>query len=77
MEINYGTAVTSTNADVPYTPSCTAAYLSATSTGSSPTSTSMNVSYADLTPEEKEIVAWLTRNNTYDANGNILLRCQT
>lgn len=72
MEISYGTSAAGANANVPYTPSCTGAYSSPTSSASSsPTSTSLAISYADLTPEEKALVAWLTRNNTYDANGNI------
>lgn len=65
MKVAYGIgSVNSTS--VSYTPSCTASYPAASSTPGSST-----VSYENLTPEEKNIVAYLTRNNTYDANGNI------
>ncbi|PCG98545.1 Hypothetical protein PENO1_057580 [Penicillium occitanis (nom. inval.)] len=68
MQISYGTGSTNSGGSVSYTPSCSAPIATSTS----PTSaTSTDVSYVDLTPEEKEIVAYLTANNTYDANGNI------
>ncbi|KAJ5547306.1 hypothetical protein N7494_004891 [Penicillium frequentans] len=68
MEVAYGMGrVNSTN--ISYTPSCTASYPAAGS--STPTPSSGSVSYADLTPEEKNIVTYLTQNNTYDDNGNI------
>lgn len=68
MEVAYGMGrVNSTS--ISYTPSCTASYPAAGS--STPTSSSGSVSYADLTPEEKNIVTYLTQNNTYDDNGNI------
>lgn len=67
MEVAYGIGrVNSTS--ISYTPSCMASYPAASST---PTSSSGSVSYEDLTPEEKDIVNYLTKNNTYDDNGNI------
>ncbi|KAJ5623654.1 hypothetical protein N7490_012259 [Penicillium lividum] len=67
MEVAYGSGrVNSTS--VSYTPSCTASYAAASST---PSASSGSVSYENLTPEEKNIVAYLTQNNTYDDNGNI------
>jgi hypothetical protein len=66
MEISYGTTVVSSNTTSTLAPSC-----SSPVTPSTPTSTSGSISYADLTPEEKAIVALLTKNNTYDADGNL------
>jgi hypothetical protein len=66
MEISYGTTVISTNTTSTLAPSC-----SSPVTPSTPTSTGGSISYADLTPEEKAIVALLTKNNTYDADGNL------
>ncbi|RAO71303.1 uncharacterized protein BHQ10_007315 [Talaromyces amestolkiae] len=68
MQISYGTGSTNSGSSVSYTPSCSAPIATSTSPSSA---TSTDVSYADLTPEEKKIVAYLTANNTYDDNGNI------
>jgi hypothetical protein len=73
MEISYGIAKVSSASSVPFTPSCTAASPYPAATSSSSEVTGMYVSYADLTPEEKEIVAFLTKNNTYDSDGNIVV----
>jgi hypothetical protein len=68
MEVFYGTGVISgSSTTVSYTPSCTASLP----TSSSSSTSTATLSYADLTPEEKEVVAFLTQNTTYDANGNI------
>lgn len=69
MEVAYGVGrVNSTS--VSYTPSCTASYPAASSSAAV---SNGSVSYENLTPEEKNVVAYLTRNNTYDANGNIAI----
>ncbi|KAF5014457.1 hypothetical protein F66182_14552 [Fusarium sp. NRRL 66182] len=68
MQISYGTGSTNSGSSVSYTPSCSAPIATSTSPSSA---TSTDVSYTDLTPEEKKIVAYLTANNTYDDNGNI------
>ncbi|EED16609.1 hypothetical protein TSTA_016840 [Talaromyces stipitatus ATCC 10500] len=68
MQISYGTGDTNSPSSISYTPSCSAPIATTTSLGSA---TSTDVSYVDLTPEEKNIVAYLTKNNTYDDNGNI------
>ncbi|KAJ5949121.1 hypothetical protein N7454_000705 [Penicillium verhagenii] len=70
MEVAYGAGrVNSTS--ISYTPSCTASYATTASSTPTPTPSSGSVSYENLTPEEKTIVAYLTKNNTYDDNGNI------
>jgi len=68
MEVFYGTGVVSgSSTTVSYTPSCTASLPTASSSSTS----AATISYADLTPEEKAVVAFLTQNTTYDANGNV------
>lgn len=69
MEVSYGTSVSGSNANLPLTPSCTPAQASATPTS---TPSSSGISYADLTPEEKGVVAFLMKDNVYDANNNII-----
>jgi hypothetical protein len=61
MEISYGTTSTAP------TPSCE--NPSVTSGASPSSSTGMDVSYANLTPQKKALVAFLTAGNTYDADG--------
>ncbi|KAL2845880.1 hypothetical protein BJY01DRAFT_247487 [Aspergillus pseudoustus] len=66
MEVSYGVGTTNptgTTAASQKT-ACSAEYPSATSTDGS-------VSYADLTPEQKDIVAYLTQNTTYNDDGSI------
>ncbi|KAL3484555.1 hypothetical protein BJX62DRAFT_218618 [Aspergillus germanicus] len=68
MEVSYGVGTTNPIATPGTTASqatsCSAAYPSATNTGGS-------VSYADLTPEQKDIVAFLTQNTTYKDDGSL------
>ncbi|KAH8817152.1 hypothetical protein F5884DRAFT_665571 [Xylogone sp. PMI_703] len=75
MEVSMGIATTVNgvyNDNVPMTAQCSNPAPTFTSTGTPPTATSTGVAYADLTPEEKSIVDFLTRNTTYDADGNIV-----
>ncbi|RFU28817.1 hypothetical protein B7463_g7522, partial [Scytalidium lignicola] len=75
MEVSMGIATTvdGTYSDnVPMTAYCSNAAPTITSSSTPPTATSTGVAYADLTPEEKSIVDFLTRNTTYDSDGNIV-----
>ncbi|KAL4876406.1 hypothetical protein BJY04DRAFT_223042 [Aspergillus karnatakaensis] len=64
MEVSYSVGTTNTTTPASQTTSCSEPFPS-------PTSTDGSVSYADLTPEQKDAVAFLTQNTTYNDDGSI------